>query len=262
MSGGVILVLGGTSETAGVAEALARAGRRVLVSTATNVPLDVGRHPNIARRCGRLDSAGIAALISADNVCALVDVSHPYSIELRTTARAVAQKAGIPYVTFVRPEACRAEEGIVLAADHHEAARLACEPGRPILLTIGSRNVAVYARHAAGCNIPLAARVLPCEESIAACLAAGLPRERIITGRGPFSVQENREHIRKFNIGVIVSKDSGVPGGFPAKQQAARMESCVLVVVRRIHQAAEDSFDNPDDMVRRILEITSKEGIV
>ena len=37
-----VLLLGGTSETAPLATALARAGHNVLVSTATDIALDVG----------------------------------------------------------------------------------------------------------------------------------------------------------------------------------------------------------------------------
>ena len=40
----MILLLGGTSSTAEIALGLAAAGYRVLVSQATDVPLDVGRH--------------------------------------------------------------------------------------------------------------------------------------------------------------------------------------------------------------------------
>lgn len=260
MKADVIMLLGGTSETARVAEALAMAGQRVLVSTATDVPLDVGRHPNITRRCGRLAAAGMADLVHAENVCALVDVSHPYAVELRATARIVAHEVGIPYFTFLRPQACTAADGILLAANHEEAANLACEPGRPVLLTVGSRNVATYAREAAGRRIPLVARVLPHEEPVATCLAAGLPREHIVTGRGPFGVEDNRELIRRFGIGVVVTKDSGDAGGFPAKQEAAHLESCLLVVVGRATPDAEDVFDDSNAMVRAVLEVISKEG--
>jgi len=250
----VIMLLGGTSETAQVAEALATAGHRVLVSTATDVPLDVGRHPNITRRCGRLDAAGLAALVYADNVCAVVDVSHPYAVELRATARIVAHETGIPYLSFVRPRACTAADGIRLAADHEEAARLACEAGRPILLTVGSRNVATYAREAVHRQVALIARVLPHEESVTACLAAGLPREHIVTGRGPFGVEDNRALIRRFGVGVVVTKDSGAAGGFPAKQEAARLESCLLVVVGRAPAPADGAFDDPAALVRAVVE--------
>lgn len=255
----MILLLGGTTETAAAAGALAAAGRRVLVSTATDVPLDVGNHANITRRCGRLDAAAMAAVVKAEQVRAVVDVSHPYAVELRATARRVAREAGIPYLTFVRPQAFGAAEGIRLAADHAEAARLACEPGRPVLLTVGSRSVSVYAREAERKKVPLIARVLPHEESVGTCLAAGLPREHIIVGRGPFDVEATRELIRRFGIGVVVTKDSGEAGGFPAKQEAARLESCLMIVVGRAPREQDDAFDNLEDLVMSVKKVTSAE---
>ncbi len=256
----MIFLLGGTTETAAVAGALAAAGRRVLVSMATDVPLDVGSHPNITRRRGRLDAAAMAAVVRAEQVRAVVDVSHPYAVELRATARRVAREAGIPYLTFVRPQAFGAAEGICLAADHAEAARLACAPGRPVLLTVGSRNVAVYAREAERHKVPLIARVLPHGDSVGACLAAGLPRDRIVTGRGPFDVETNRELIRRFSVGVVVTKDSGEAGGFPAKQEAARLESCLMIVVGRAPREQDNTFDSLEDLVMSVKKVTSDEG--
>ena len=104
---------------------------------------------------------------------------------------------------------------------------------KPVLLTTGSNNLSPYVEQATRTGLLLVARVLPREDSISACLRAGLPRERIITGKGPFTVEANREHIRRFNIGVLVTKDSGAAGGVPEKLRAARLESCQVVVVQR-----------------------------
>ncbi len=41
----MILLLGGISETSRIAESLVAAGYGVLVSTATDIPLQVGTHP-------------------------------------------------------------------------------------------------------------------------------------------------------------------------------------------------------------------------
>ena len=50
----MILLLGGTGESAAVAEGIAEAGYEVLVSAATDVPLNSGSHANLHRRSGRL----------------------------------------------------------------------------------------------------------------------------------------------------------------------------------------------------------------
>lgn len=238
----MILLLGGTSETAPLAEALADAGYEVLVSTATDVPLFVGDRPRIFHRSGRLTEAEMLALVRERAVRAIVDATHPYASTVRATAERVAVQTGIPYLTFVRPGGVGEEDGVRFAADHSEAARLACEPHRPILLTIGSKNVAVYVQAAARSGIPLVARVLSHTDSIQLCRDAGLPEDRVITGRGPFTADENRRLIRQFRIGVLVTKDSGEAGGVPAKLEAARAEQCLLIVVERPPQRSENTF--------------------
>ncbi|MCX6900412.1 MAG: precorrin-6A reductase [Verrucomicrobia bacterium] len=248
----MILLLGGTSETAPLAEALADAGYDVLVSTATDVPLSVGDRPRISHRSGRLTEADMITLVRERAVRAIVDGTHPYATNVRATAERVAEQAKVPYLTFVRPGTAGEHHGVQLAATHQEAARLACEPRRPILLTVGSKNVAVYAQAAARSGIPLMARVLPHDDSIQLCRAAGLPDDRIVTGRGPFSVEENRRLIRQFNIGVLVTKDSGEAGGVPAKLEAARAEQCLFIVVERPLQLSANTFHDMPSLLHAL----------
>lgn len=257
----MILLLGGTSETAAVAEALAVAGQCVLVSNATDVPLNVGCHANIRRRCGRLDAAAMADLARREGIDALVDVSHPYAAELRATAERVAQEVGIPYLTYVRPGGAVAGDGVIIVADHAEAARVACESGRPVLLTVGSRNVVVYAREAERRHVTLITRVLPHPASVAACVDAGITKERIVTARGPFGVEQNRALIRQSGVGVVVTKDGGKAGGFQAKREAAQLEFCLLVVVGRAGQPSERIFSDTNGLVQAVLAAILKAGV-
>jgi bifunctional phosphoserine phosphatase/homoserine phosphotransferase/precorrin-6x reductase len=229
----VILLLGGTGETAAAAEGLARSGYRVLVSTATAIPLAVGAHPRIAHRAGRLGEAEMAALIRERGIRAIVDVTHPYAAEARRTAARAAEACGIQYLAYLRPRGVRADDGVRLAEDHATAARMACEAGKPILLTIGSTHVGPYAAAARQAGIPLIARVLDDDRAMAACLGAGMLRESVIAGRGPFSVEETRSLLRRFGIGVLVTKDGGGAGGVREKLAAAHLESCTVVVVQR-----------------------------
>lgn len=247
----MILLLGGTRETAPTAEALARAGHRVLVSVATGVPLDVGSHPRILERRGRLDDSGMAALVRAQDIRAIVDVSHPYASGVRRTAAHVAERCGIPYLAYLRPGVVEPMAGVRMAADHTEAARAACETGRPILLTIGSTHVATYAAAAHRSGVPLVARVLDEAAAVAACREAGIPEERIVLGRGPFGTEETRALIRRFGIGVLVTKDSGEAGGVREKLAAARMEGCLVVAVARPAPIVGDACGSLEELLRR-----------
>jgi precorrin-6A/cobalt-precorrin-6A reductase len=229
----MILLLGGTGESAAVAEAIAGAGYQVLVSAATDVPLYTGSHPNLYQRTGRLNEEGMAALVCRQHIRAIVDVTHPYASEVRATAAHVAERMHIPYLTYVRPGSIAPDDGVRQVASHQEAAEAAFAVGKSVLLTIGSKHVAPYVAEARRTNIPLVARVLAHVESLQACRDAGLPEDCIISGRGPFSVEQNRRLLRQFEIGVIVTKDSGDRGGVREKLEAARLEGCQVIVVDR-----------------------------
>jgi precorrin-6A/cobalt-precorrin-6A reductase len=229
----MILLLGGTGESAAVAEGIAEAGYEVLVSAATDVPLDSGSHANLHRRSGRLNQDGMLELVRRQHIRAIVDVTHPYASEVRATAAQVAESMHIPYLTYVRPKSISRANTVRSVCTHEKGAQVAFAPGKRVLLTIGSKHVAPYVKEARRKNVLLAARALDHPDSIRVCLEAGLPEDCIVTGRGPFTVEQNRVLLRRFEIGVLVTKDSGDRGGVREKLEAARLEGCEVVVVER-----------------------------
>jgi precorrin-6A/cobalt-precorrin-6A reductase len=260
----MILLIGGTSETAPLATGIAGAGYAVLVSTATEAPLAIGEDPRISRRTGRLDENGLVMLGKEKGIRAIVDAAHPYAVEVHAAGQQAARRLGIPCLTFRRPEGVfgeTADDGIRFAGGHTEAARLAFAVGRPVLLTTGSRNLAPYVAEARRTGIPLAVRVLDAGESLDACRAAGIGTERIIAGRGPFSVDENLAVIDHFGIGVLVTKESGAAGGLDAKLAAARRASCRVVVIRRPSLSGGlPSFDDPVALIAALKDLVSSKA--
>jgi len=248
----MILLLGGTRETALFADSLAAAGYRVLVSTATDISLDIGIHPGIQRRAGSLDEEGLRGIVKSRGIRAIVDATHPYAVQVREMARKIAHEMNILYLTYIRPSAIPAGEDIFYAPNHEEAARVACSFGRPILLTTGSKNLGPYVGQSKNAGLKLIVRVLPARESMEACRWAGIPEGFIVAGRGPFSVEDNRAVIKKFNIGVLVTKDSGIAGGLPDKIEAARLENCRVVVVQRPVQKWSGAFENFADLLEEV----------
>jgi precorrin-6A/cobalt-precorrin-6A reductase len=192
------------------------------------------------------------ALIRERSIGAVVDATHPYAVRVRAAAVCAAAATGVCHATFIRPgvfsevlpEEFNAATCIRRVSSHDEAAAAAFSVCRPVLLTTGSGNLEQYARESSRTGIEFFARVLPHPESIDACRRAGIPDCRIITGRGPFSVEDNRRHIREHDIGVVVTKDSGDAGGAPEKLEAARLEGCLLVVVARPQQPAVNAFED------------------
>jgi precorrin-6x reductase len=75
------------------------------------------------------------------------------------------------------------------------------------------------------------ARVLNHPDSVSACHDAGLSDSEILCADGPFTVEENINHLESF--GVLVTKDSGEAGGVDTKLEAARQCGCEVVVIER-----------------------------
>ena len=158
----MILLFGGTSETAPLADMLAGAGFGVLVSTATPIELDTGRHYRVRRRIGRLDAAAMVELIRTEQVIAVVDAAHPYAEQLHETVARACQTARVRLLRYQRPSVpMPMMEALQWAAGHGAAATLACRKGARVLLTIGSKNLAPYVRTAKENQADVFARVLP-----------------------------------------------------------------------------------------------------
>ena len=253
----MILLLGGTSDSARLALDLAEGDYKVLLSTATDIPLDMASHPNIRRRSGKLDEEGMTLLIDKGGIHAIVDATHPYATLARRTARRVAERLNIPYFTLIRPIVVHDGDGIRLAHDHEHAASIASSTGRPVFLTTGVNNLEPYVRESRRTGVKLVVRVLPETTSLAACRASGIDEESIITGKGPFSTEENRSVINRYEIGVLVTKDSGPSGGTPEKLEAARLEGCLAIVVMRPYQPPDNAFETPSDLIHAM----KKQGV-
>jgi precorrin-3B C17-methyltransferase len=64
-------------------------------------------------------------------------------------------------------------------------------------------------------------------------LALGIPRERLFAMQGPCSRALNETLWKDWQIDCVVTKESGVAGGFVAKAQAAYSLGIPLIVVSR-----------------------------
>ena len=248
----MILLIGGTSDTAPMANLLAEAGYEVIVSQTTNNPLAMEDHPRIRLRRGPLDAAGLEALVENEKIRAIVNAAHPYARNIRETARTAADRLGILHLDFIRPPEILKTDDVIFASSHDQAARIAFSFKLPVLLTTGSRNLEPYAKAAEITGTPLAVRVLNDPQSLSACRSAGIAPDRIIPGRGPFCLQENLDAIDRFSIGVLVTKDGGKPSGVGEKLEAARLRNCQVVAVSRPVDADESYFQTHTDLIEAL----------
>jgi precorrin-6x reductase len=137
-----------------------------------------------------------------------------------------------------------------------EAARLAPRLGKRIFVATGSTTAKAFrsAGKKQGCKTYV--RVLPEDNSLRKCRVAGFTEDEIITGVGPFSYQDNFEIWQRLAIDVVITKDSGLPGGFAAKARAARELGINLIVIRR-PAASQSALKSVDEVIKALSELNA-----
>ncbi|VAX16834.1 Cobalt-precorrin-6x reductase [hydrothermal vent metagenome] len=250
----MILLFGGTSDAAEISERVAKLGYKVLVSTATDVELNVGSHKLIKRQVGRINLNEIKRLITDRGIKMVIDATHPYAEIVRNNARTAAKACNVPYLTFMRPAQKYDYENIFWAETHKESAEIAFSSGKTVFTMTGSKDIATYAKQSKEKGVALVARVLNHPQSIESCRIAGIASSHIVAGRGPFTVEQNLEQIRAFKAGVIVTKDSGVAGGVLEKMEAAKQAGAIMVIVKRPQHDKSGSFET----IKKLIEAFQK----
>ncbi|CQR60255.1 cobalt-precorrin-6A reductase [Streptomyces leeuwenhoekii] len=221
-----VLILGGTTEARRLAELLADEplpGLRVTNSLAGRVASP--RLPPGEVRVGGFGGAdGLADWLRAHAVDVLIDATHPFAGTIGFHAARAAATAHVPLLALRRPGWVPVEGDLWHEAGSlEEAAALLPALGRRILLTTGRMGLAAFA----GLD-----ELWFLVRSVEAPEGPRPARMEILLDRGPFSLDGEREVLRRYRIDVLVTKDSGGAATAP-KLTAAREAGLPVVVVRR-----------------------------
>ena len=232
-----VLIFGGTTEGRRLARALSAMGHQVWVSVATPLGAEeLAGLEDVSVLVGRRSGGEMDALLSRGfHRC--VDATHPYAVQATREIGAACARAGVPLRRLLRPEG--GEEGLRVDSPE-EAARLLAGREGNILLATGAKELPAFAALEPARLFP---RVLPSEESVAACRRAGIPSRNIIALYGPFTKRLNEALMEQYHIRFLVTKDGGEAGGFREKAAAALAAGVELVVIRRPRDRGEGLED-------------------
>lgn len=218
-----ILIFSGTTEGRKLAELLSGAGVQAVVCVATEYGEEVMNPlPDIALRQGRMNQQEMRELMEREAFLAVVDATHPFATQVSENIRQSAGEQSIPYLRLQRNTKTNlAHVGRVLYFSTNEECQAALlQTEGNILLTTGSKELAAYCSREE-LKVRLYVRVLPSEESIALCKRQGLTGKQMIAMQGPFSEEMNMALINQYHIKHLVTKESGITGGFEEKVSAA-----------------------------------------
>ena len=224
-----VLVLGGTAEGRRLAERLAADGVPVVSSLAGRV-----RRPALPPGEVRVGGFGgpdaLAQWLRDERIAAVVDATHPFAAQITAHAVAAAAATGVPLLVVRRPGwAAVPGDAWIRRPTLAAAAEALDDLGERVLLTTGRQGLSAFA----GRGEWFLVRLVDGRGGWADTPDEPLPaRCRVVTERGPFTVEGETALLREHAIDVVVTKDSGGDATV-AKLVAARRLGLPVVVVDR-----------------------------
>ena len=226
-----VVVFGGTTEGREEALRLFRTGEDVLVSVTSGYARAL-LPEGIPCHVGALNREEMMHFLREEAPGLVIDATHPFAALVTENLRACCQALSIPLQRVARPQSAGKWRDSVLRVRDAEAAALALrDTSGNVLLTTGSRTLAVYAA-----EVPkerLFVRVLPTSEALSLCDTVGILPSHIIAMQGPFSAALNAALYDLLEIRVLVTKDSGKRGGVEEKAVPALSRGILVILIDR-----------------------------
>jgi precorrin-6A/cobalt-precorrin-6A reductase len=220
-----VLVLGGIGEAAQLAaQAVALPGVEVITSMAGRVchPLAPAGSMRIGGFGG---AAGLIDYIRQQHIELLIDATHPFAAHMSHHAATAAQACGLPHLMLVRPP-WEPMTGDHWLAVESIATAVTALPGiaRRVFLTIGRQELAAFA--------PLQDLWFLMRMIDPPGPDTPVPPGTLVLGRGPFTLEDERQLLHTYAIEAVVSKNSGGDATY-AKIIAARELGLPVVMIQR-----------------------------
>ena len=224
-----ICIFAGTSEGRRLVEQLCGRGLRMTVCVATEYgEVLLGEHPEVQILAGRMDAVQMEELLCRESFELVIDATHPYADKVTENIAAACRNAGVEYLRLLRSSDSDDSDGIFVENTAACVEYLKSTEGN-ILLTTGSKELPAYQE----LHTRIYARVLPMQASLDICAQSGIAPERIIAMQGPFDEDMNLALLKMTGAKIMVTKDTGGPGGYGAKISAAKRAGVQAVIIGR-----------------------------
>ncbi|MEM9223799.1 MAG: precorrin-6A/cobalt-precorrin-6A reductase [Pseudomonadota bacterium] len=238
-----ILVLGGTGEARALCDRLTERGTPYVVSLAGGTD---AHYPGKVRVGGFGGVEGIKHAIAADGYSVIVDATHPFAQVISVNARAAARAMGIRYFRLERRPWRRAsaDRWVDVRSMDEAAERIAS--GSVVFLAVGVGGLAPFLPRL---DLKLVIR------AIAPPDVGDHPDVTVVSDRGPFVVDDERDLWDRFEFDSLVTKNSGGEAT-AAKLLVARERRTLVYMVRRPEGQPRPNAENVDQMMAKLRRYT------
>ncbi len=228
----MILVFGGTTEGREAAKVLDESGATYCYSTRSDtqdIQLVHGVHVT-----GAMEVPEMVTFCQKHNIRLIVDAAHPFAVNLHHNVIELAGQIGVPVIRYDRIYPPH-DEDLVWCKDYDDAISQLKAHGVSRLLALTGVNTIGKMQgywHEHECWF----RILSRDESHAGAQKAGFPADHLVY----YEKDDTASLIERLQPQAIITKESGLSGGFTEKVNAARQAGIRVFVVQRPEYPSAD----------------------
>ena len=169
--------------------------------------------------------SGLINYLREQEIDLLIDATHPFAGQISRNAAIASSELNIPRLMLVRPPWQKVEGDRWIEVENNEVAiKVLPKLGSRIFLSIGRQELTSYAHLKYLWFLIRTIDILKLDSLV--------PPGKILTERGPFSLEDERSLLEKYEIEAMVSKNSGGDATY-AKIIAARELGISVVMIQR-----------------------------
>ncbi|HET6389039.1 cobalt-precorrin-6A reductase [Hyphomicrobium sp.] len=251
-----VLLLGGTTEAAALARALADDKRLAATLSLAGRTANPVASPLPVRIGGFGGVDGLSAYLAHARIDLVIDATHPFAARMSANAISAAAAVGIPLLAIERPPWTRTGGDDWIEYDSIEAA-IAGLPAAPQNVFSALGRQAIPALSKAPQHRYLI-RVVDASDA-----PANLPHATMIAARGPFRAEDDIELFSRHGIRHVLAKNAGGNAAY-AKIEAARKLGIKVHMVRRPAIAARETVTSVEAAlawITRHHQLRSERGV-
>ena len=240
----MIWIIGGTSETRQFLEQLPENLNKIITVTTEEGKKAIASF-DVPVHVAQMDEIAMRQFIESNRISKIVDLSHPYAVEVSKNADTVAQKLNLPYFRYVRSktELITGQQFGSIAV----CANFLKTISGTVFFTTGIKSIPDF-EPIKGKN-RFIYRILPSLTSFKAIESLNIDLQNIVAMHGPFSIEMNIALFRQFKADYVVMKNAGKTGGTDEKIQACSQTGAKPLMIDRPNENGFTSLKKLQDAV-------------
>lgn len=245
----MILVFGGTTEGRIAIRKLEEAGNPYYYSTRGDEQ-EVTLHHG-ARLTGPMDAQQLTTFCQEHTIRLLIDAGHPFAEVLHQTVAEVAHSLHLPAIRFERIYPTR-DSSIIWCKDYADAIEKIQEKGVKRLLALTGVQTITKLKPLVNLGVDCYFRILNRESSLRIAHENGINDDHLLYYDADHNDQTGRSQWSLFD--AMITKESGISGGFKEKVEAAQAGGMQVFAVCRPATPSVFHIVNGEHGLRRMVE--------